>query len=52
VRTYLLPDLSGYKRWVNNYHIKCLMQFFRNLLWLIEVIEYIARVLIELLIKL
>jgi hypothetical protein len=49
---YLFPDLSCNEGRIDHYHIECLMQVCWDIFGLIEIIEYIARVLIELLIKL
>jgi hypothetical protein len=49
---YLFPDLSCDEGWVDHYHIECLMQVCWDIFGLIEIIEHIAWVFIELLIKL
>ena len=49
---YLFPDLSCDKGRIDDYHIKCLMQVRWDIFGLIEIVEHIARVFIELLIKL
>lgn len=50
--SYFFPNLASDKGWVNYEHIESLMQFHWDFLGLIEVIEYVTRVFVELLIKL
>ena len=47
---YLFPDLSCDERRVYNDHVKVCMVFWGNILGLVEVVEYEARVFVELLI--
>jgi hypothetical protein len=52
IEIYLFPDLPCDEGRIYHYHIECLMQVCWDIFGLIEIIEHIARVLIELLIKL
>ena len=52
VASYLFPDLSGDKGWVDYHHIKGAMQICWDVLGLVEIVEYESWVLVELLVKL